>query len=258
MARRLSIILPSFNDPRISEAIESVRRFDDVDIVKLVVIDGGSRPEVVSLIRGLLRPDDYFVSEKDQGIFDGLNKGLEAVDTDYMGWLGSDDIFSGAVKASDVVAALETGELFVAATALFSGDRVKRINYGWGAARGLTRFGLHNPHFSTFGRSALLKSERFLLTSKGCADIDYFLRIMAKDPSVASTLKVSTLMREGGFSTLSFAHNLKINLGNYGSYRRFNGPILAAVAIALKLGSKVMGLVRCRLRPVKVSSLVTS
>ena len=121
--------------------------------------------------------------------------------------------------------------------------------------RRLTRFGLHNPHFSTFGRSALFKSERFSLTLLG-SDIDYFLRIMAKDPSVASTLKVSTLMREGGFSTRSCRQILRINVENYGTYRRINGPVLAAISVTLKLGYKIMSLVRCRMNSVEVRSLI--
>src|ERR1017187_3672347 len=105
-AKRISIIVASYNDPRIVGAIRSIRHFDDMDTVKIVVIDGGSAPDVQRLIKESLTEDDIFVSERDRGIFDALNKGLDACDTEFIGWLGSDDVFTGSIKASAVVSAL--------------------------------------------------------------------------------------------------------------------------------------------------------
>ena len=45
--KQLSIIIPSFRDDRIVDTIASVRLFDDLDTVRVVIIDGGS---------GLLEP----------------------------------------------------------------------------------------------------------------------------------------------------------------------------------------------------------
>ena len=101
--KRLSIILPIYNDARIADAIRSVRRFDNIGTVRLVVIDGGSKKEVKDMISTLLAPGDVFISEPDDGIFDALNKGLGCCGTEFIGWLGSDDVFTGKVLAGDVV-----------------------------------------------------------------------------------------------------------------------------------------------------------
>lgn len=77
--KNLSIIIPSFNDLRILRAIESVRRFDDVGQASIVVVDGGSKPEVVAKIAEYLTADDILISEPDKGIFDALNKVLQRV-----------------------------------------------------------------------------------------------------------------------------------------------------------------------------------
>jgi glycosyltransferase len=251
MTKRLSIILPSFNDARIAEAIESVRRFDDIDTVKLVIIDGGSRSEIVDLLKAAVRPGDIFVSEPDKGIFDGLNKGLDQVDTEFLGWLGSDDLFTGQVKASDVVSALGHDDLFVTSLAIFQDRTVRRLTSAWPSAHGLVRVGLHNPHYSTFGRSALLQSIRFRLDLKG-SDIDYFLRIFATKPRVRTDPRVGTLQREGGFSTAGSRRVLEINRELFSVYRDNCGLLRALVALPVKLGYKLVQRMKSSLHTVSI------
>ncbi len=248
MSRRLSIIMPSFNDARIAEAIESVRRFDDIDTVKLVIIDGGSRPEVVDLLKAAVRPGDILVSEPDKGIFDGLNKGLDRVDTEYLGWLGSDDLFTGHVKASEVVKALEGNDLFVTTVAVFRNGRVRRATSPRGASLGLVKLGLHNPHYGTFGRSELMRRFRFRLDLMG-SDIDYFLQLFGTRPNVLGTDRIGTLQAEGGYSTRSLAKIYRINSELVEVYRQQNGAVGAVVALAIKIGYKSLSTLRYRMVP---------
>jgi glycosyltransferase len=238
-AKRLCIILPSYNDVRIAEAISSVRRFDDVDVVKLVVIDGGSKPEVCDVIRPLIREGDVFISERDKGIFDALNKGLDHCDTDYIGWLGSDDLFSGQVLASAVIEALKENDMFVAGTALFKGQHVSRVTHSRPSSMGLVRFGLHNPHYSTFGRADLFRSQRFD-TSLLAADIAYFIKIFSKRPRVLSSPLISTLQAEGGFSNRSYRRILRVNSQLYAVYADATNAVVAPVSMLIKVGYKVL------------------
>lgn len=253
--KRLSIILPSFNDARVVEAIDSIRRFDDLDIVRLVVIDGGSDPAIVELLRAAVRPGDVLISERDRGIFDGLNKGLDQVDCEYVGWLGSDDLYSCQVKASDVVAALDRCDLYVTGLALFDdSEQVLRITKAWPSEHHLARFGLHNPHYATFGRRELLCSRRFDLHLKG-ADIAYFLDLFATRPRVIADPRIGVLQRQGGFSTSSYGKILTINRELYGVYARHVGPVLAPLSVGMKLGYKLLGRLRRTLSPLAVATL---
>lgn len=253
--KRLSIILPSFNDARIVEAIASVRRFDDIDTVKLVVIDGGSRPEIVDLLKAAVRPGDILVSEPDKGIFDGLNKGLERVDTEFLGWLGSDDLFTGQVRASDVIKALEHADIFVSGLAMFRDQQVRRLFRARVVGWGLVRYGLHNPHYSTFGRSALLRAHRFPLSHKG-SDIEYFLDVFSTNPRVETTARIGVAMREGGFSNQSRQRILEINKALFAVYRDRVGPVGATTALALKLGWKIVGRAEAAVRPQSLAELM--
>ena len=235
--KRLSIILPSYNDFRIERAIKSIRRFDDIGVVRIVVVDGGSSYEVKHAITNCLSSDDTFISEPDGGIFDALNKGLDASETDYIGWLGSDDMFTGKVLASRVILLLEKYDLFVANVNFFDKGYVTRTTFALPSCLGLTKFGLHNPHYGTFGSAALLKSERFNLGLRG-SDIEYFIKIFNKKPRVTSLNLTVTLQEEGGFSNSSY---LEILRTNYELISLFGvlGPISIVVKLGVKLSSKI-------------------
>ena len=251
--KRLCIILPSYNDARIERAIRSIRNFDDIGVVRIVVIDGGSHDDIRELIRGCLSSDDIFISEPDEGIFDAMNKGLDACDTEYVGYLGSDDMFTGAVASSQVVAALREHDLVVANVAFFRDGYVTRITHALPSRLGLMKLGLHNPHFATFGRAALLKSERFRLDLRG-SDIDYFVRVFEKRPQVATLNVVATLQEEGGFSNGSSFAILRTNLELISMYSSYTNWILGPVAVAVKLSYKSLSKAYYRIFRVPVAA----
>lgn len=253
--KRLGIIIPSFNDPRIFQAIDSVRAFDDVGTVSIVLIDGGSKPEFVAALAERLGPDDILVSERDRGIFDALNKGLEAATTEYIGWLGSDDAFTGEVLASEVIRNLESCDLFVAHTAHVSGDAVTRITHSWSSRYRLAHLVFNNPHFSTFGRSELLKSERFPLDLRG-ADIAYFLRIFRRNPRVRTSSRIATFMEVGGYSNANYKTSLKMHAELFKIHRLYMPAPLVAVALAAKLGFKLASTLYFRLRRADKASVL--
>lgn len=253
-AKRLSIIIPSFNDPRIAHAIRSTRFFDDNGSVRIVVVDGGSKPDVQRLIEGLLLADDLFICEPDKGIFDALNKGLARSTTEFIGWLGSDDFYSGKVRASQILAGLVSHDLLVANLAHFRGDRITRLTHALPSRIRLAKFGLNNPHFATFGRRSLLASHQFVLGMRS-ADIRYFLDVFETRPRVTTIAEVAVIAEEGGFSTASSRMILASNSELLGVYAVHIGRFLAPLCIALKLGYKAWSAVYYRLFSQSVRAL---
>ena len=101
---KFSIITPSYAQGQyLRENIESVlgQGWNDIDHI---VVDGGSTDETVKILRSY--PHLKWVSEKDDGQADPLNKGLRMASGDIIGWINSDDYYrEGALKkVADVFA----------------------------------------------------------------------------------------------------------------------------------------------------------
>lgn len=95
----VSIITPSFNQAKYVEAtILSVRQ-QDYPHIEHIVMDGGSTDGTLDILR---RYEDKltWISEKDRGQADAINKGFRRATGDILGWVNSDDLYvPGAIQA---------------------------------------------------------------------------------------------------------------------------------------------------------------
>jgi glycosyltransferase involved in cell wall biosynthesis len=96
---RLSIITPSFNQGRyIERTVRSVLdQKGDFDLEHLV-IDGGSTDNTLDILRRY-EPRLRWLSERDDGQSDALNKGFAMATGEVVAWLNSDDTYQPGALA---------------------------------------------------------------------------------------------------------------------------------------------------------------
>ena len=97
---RVSIITPSFNQGQyIEETIRSVL-LQGYPELEYFIIDGGSTDNTVEIIRKYEKWLTGWVSEKDAGQADAINKGFARTTGEVFNWLCSDDVLSQGALAT--------------------------------------------------------------------------------------------------------------------------------------------------------------
>jgi len=95
---RISIVTPSLNQAKfLCETIESVLN-QNYPNLEYIIIDGGSTDGSVEIIKRYKRHLAYWISEKDSGQSEAINKGIARATGDLFNWINSDDLlFPGAL-----------------------------------------------------------------------------------------------------------------------------------------------------------------
>ena len=228
---KISIITVCYNAAEyFEEAIESVLS-QDYDNFEYIIIDGGSTDGSLDIIRKYEDRLAYWVSEADHGLYDAMNKGIEAASGDIIGMINADDYyFPGAFKKA--AAAFEDKSL---EQNIFWGDIMhgdERI-LGW-RDWNLKR-GAFAPHPSMFCPKKVYEQiGMYNLKYKILADYDFMYRAINHYHVNPIYLPESiAFFRPGGLASQNILPSLKEELAVKLSYGQ--SPLIAYSVFWLKI-----------------------
>lgn len=207
----ISIITVVFNgEKHLEQTIQSVIT-QSYDNVEYIIIDGGSTDGTLEIVKKYEDQIDYWVSEKDQGIYEAMNKGLRLVSGNLVGYINADDYYMSDILFDMAeVYQQEHKDVIYGDVCYIDENRQENIPaHSTGIKYGFHPYSLKwiwvkmlFAHPASFISLRTYKKygdydRRF----KIAADYDLFIRLVQKGVTFYYYQKIFSGFREGGIST---------------------------------------------------------
>jgi glycosyltransferase involved in cell wall biosynthesis len=199
----ISIITVVFN--RVKELEKTIKSVvsQEYPYIDYVVIDGGSTDGTIEVIKKYSDKISYWVSEKDNGIYDAMNKGLKIAKGDYVWFLNAGDEIYSENTLKNIFENSEDSDVYYGDTEYIDetgksyGTRTlkkppKKLDW--------KKFinGMVVSHQSMIIRKD--KTVEYDLQYKHCADIDWAIRTFKNCKKITNTNSILSKFLIGGYS----------------------------------------------------------
>ena len=248
--KKISIITTTYNSAStIEDTIQSVIE-QDYQNIEYIIVDGLSSDNTLEIVNNYKSKIFKLISEKDSGIYDALNKGINAASGDIIALLHSDDFFIDKSVITKVVKAFEEtnadsvyGDLYYVAK-----NNTTKIVRKWISGKykhGMFLNGWMPPHPAFFvKKSCYEKYGAFNLNFKSAADYELMLRFLHKHKiSTTYINEYLVKMRAGGQSNASVKNRVKANQEDRAAWT-VNGLIPRFYTLTFKPLRKIIQFVR--------------
>lgn len=217
---KISIVTITYNSAAtIEDTIKSVVAQDYSDM-EYLLIDGKSKDNTLQIVEKYKDKITKIVSEKDGGLYYGLNKGLKMASGDVVGAIHSDDLYAHAQVISNVMKLFNADpelEGVYADLIFVNREDTNKVMRVWKAGEckpDSFEKGWMPPHPTFFVRKSVYEKYGYINTDlKLSADYELMLRLIHKHKiKIAYLPETIVKMRMGGVSNVSFFVKLKANI----------------------------------------------
>ena len=254
---KVSIITATYNSAKsIQRTIDSVKAQDYYDI-EHIIVDGASTDTTLSIIRSNASSIAKFVSEKDNGIYNALNKGINLATGDIIGFLNSDDVFTNKHVISRIVNCFNVKKADVIYGNLVyqsKNDANKKVLRYWRSNvynPGCLWYGWMPPHPTLYCKKEVYEQwgvfdDKFEIA----ADYDFILRIFQQPTVMKAYLPTLMIkMDVGGISNKSLKNLIRKSTEDFKAIKRNNiGGILTLFFKNLRKINQFNSFKNCKLR----------
>ncbi len=215
---KISIITIVYNrEKTIKDTINSVLN-QTYKNIEYIIIDGKSTDSTLNIVNSYKDKISKIISEKDDGLYDALNKGINLATGDIIGFIHSDDFYIDNFVIEKVANEFKKNNpdtLF--ADLVYIKDENKEKIHRYYSAKNFTpnklKYGLMPPHPTFFVKKEVYQKYGLYKTDyKIAGDFEMITRLLLVNKLSFSYLNTPLVkMRLGGISTSSFKQRLKTN-----------------------------------------------
>lgn len=214
---RVSIITVTYNSAAtLKDTLESVNR-QDYPNIEHILVDGASRDETVNIIKSYPHVAKW-VSEKDKGLYDAINKGITMATGDVVGILNSDDFFPSDNIVSLIVKTFEENKVdaVYGDIAFVKPERLDKIVRLYSSKKFTPRkfgYGYMPAHPSFYVRKSCYDNlGLYQFDYKIAADYELLMRFIYRHGiSYAYIPEILVYMRTGGVSNKNILSRYTLN-----------------------------------------------
>lgn len=204
---KITIITVCYNSGKtIKDTIESVLA-QNYKNFEYIIIDGKSKDNTVDIIKSYepkFNGKMKWISEKDKGIYDAMNKGVKLASGDIIGLINADDILATPNAFQIIVDTFKNENCDGTYSNLIVLDEnMKKVIRVFNPKKGNYKLGWYPPHPTLYLKKDVYdKIGLYSLDYKIAADYDLMIRVMKDSDIKLSYIKeVLVYMRGGGVST---------------------------------------------------------
>jgi len=221
---KVSIITVVYNDAGgIGHTIRSVMKQTYPEL-EYIIVDGLSTDGTLDIIEQYKEEVSILISEKDQGIYDAMNKGLAAATGDYVLFLNSGDELYEDMTLEKVFSSADNGDIYYGETKLIDeerniiGDRRHKTpkRFDWKSFR----YGMNICHQAIYIKRSI--AEPYDLQYELSADIDWIIRAAKKADKIVNVNEYVAKYLVGGMSQKRHRQSLK---ERYTIFKKYYGTV---------------------------------
>ncbi len=227
----LSIITVCYNDLSNLRITYNSIRSQTYQNVQTIIVDGGSKDGTLNFIQENREMITDYISERDQGLYDAMNKGFDLVRGDYLIFLNAGDTFHTRDVIEIAMNQSNQADVVYGDAILVNENHTYKSGYHKITPKTLTwkdfKLGMVVCHQAMMVKPAV--AARYNLEYKICADIDWAINTLKKATSSRYIDIVVCDFQAGGISTqrkkLAWWERWKILLKHYGILSTVNSHI---------------------------------
>jgi glycosyltransferase involved in cell wall biosynthesis len=228
---KVTIITVTLNSAKfLEDCIRSIISQDYKDI-EHIIIDGQSTDGTLDIIKKYEDHIAYWVSEKDPGMYDAINKGMHKATGDIIGTLNSDDVLASTNVISEIVKTFDEKKVDAVYGDLVyvdqqNIDKIVRVWKGGNYNRSKFRYGWMPAHPTFYFKRELLDKFGYYETHYfSASDYEFMARYLYYFRVSASYVsKLIVKMRTGGMSNITLKQRLRANRRDYLAMKRNRIP----------------------------------